>query len=127
YSPAPVLDEALHARVMREIIEPTIAGLAQEGTPYTGFLYAGLMIGPDGAPRVLEFNCRLGDPETQPLLSRLRSDLTELCEAALDARLHQVAAQWDARSALGVVLAAAGYPEAVRSGDLIEGLEQAAK
>jgi phosphoribosylamine--glycine ligase len=127
YSPAPVLDEALHARVMREIIEPTIAGLAQEGTPYSGFLYAGLMIGADGAPRVLEFNCRLGDPETQPLLARLRSDLIDLCEAALDARLHEVSADWDARSALGVVLAAAGYPEAVRTGDLIEGLDEAAR
>ncbi|HEX4051677.1 MAG TPA: phosphoribosylamine--glycine ligase [Steroidobacteraceae bacterium] len=126
YSPAPVLDEALHARVMHEIIEPTIAGLAQEGTPYIGFLYAGLMIGADGAPRVLEFNCRLGDPETQPLLARLRSDLIDLCEAALDARLHEIQADWDARSALGVVLAAAGYPEAVRTGDLIAGLEQAA-
>ena len=126
YSPAPLLDQTLHARVMREIIEPTIAGLAREGTPYTGFLYAGLMIGADGTPRVLEFNCRLGDPETQPLLMRLRSDLIELCEAALDARLHQISADWDPRSALGVVLAAAGYPEAVRTGDLIEGLEQAA-
>lgn len=126
YSPAPVLDETLNARVMREIIEPTIAGLAQEGTPYTGFLYAGLMIAADGSPRVLEFNCRLGDPETQPLLSRLRSDLTLLCEAALDERLHTVSAQWDERSALGVVLAAAGYPESVRTGDLIEGLERAA-
>jgi phosphoribosylamine--glycine ligase len=127
YSPAPVLDEALHARVMREVIEPTIAGLAAEGTPYTGFLYAGLMIGADGAPRVLEFNCRLGDPETQPLLSRLRSDLTELCEAALDARLHRVSADWDPRCALGVVLAAPGYPEAARTGDVIEGLDEAAK
>src|SRR6202012_6065903 len=101
YSPAPVLDEALHARVMREIIEPTIAGLAQEGTPYTGFLYAGLMIGPDGAPRVLEFNCRLGDPETQPLLMRLRSDLTELCEAALAGRLHEARADRDERRGPG--------------------------
>ncbi|HEY7929043.1 MAG TPA: phosphoribosylamine--glycine ligase [Steroidobacteraceae bacterium] len=126
YSPAPVLDETLHARVMREIIQPTIAGLVQEGTPYTGFLYAGLMIGADGAPRVLEFNCRLGDPETQPLLTRLRSDLIDLFEAALDARLHEVSADWDARTALGVVLAAAGYPETVRTGDLIEGLDKAA-
>ncbi len=127
YSPAPVLDEVLHARVMREIIEPTIAGLAAEGTPYTGFLYAGLMIGADGTPRVLEFNCRLGDPETQPLLARLRSDLTELCEAALERRLHQVRAQWDERCALGVVLAAAGYPDSVRTGDVIEGLDEAAR
>ena len=127
YSPAPVLDDALHARVMREIIEPTVAGLAAEGSPYVGFLYAGLMIGADGAARVLEFNCRLGDPETQPLLARLRSDLTELCEAALERRLHQVRAEWDERCALGVVLAAAGYPDAVRTGDPIEGLDEAAR
>jgi phosphoribosylamine--glycine ligase len=127
YSPAPVLDDALNARILRDIIEPTIAGLAAEGTPYTGFLYAGLMIGPDGTARVLEFNCRLGDPETQPLLARLRSDLTELCEAALERRLHQVRAEWDGRCALGVVLAAAGYPDAVRTGDVIEGLDEAAR
>jgi phosphoribosylamine--glycine ligase len=127
YSPAPVLDAILHARVMREIIEPTIAGLAQDGMPYTGFLYAGLMIAADGTPRVLEFNCRLGDPETQPLLMRLRSDLTELCEAALAGRLDRARADWDERCALGVVLAAAGYPESVRTGDPIEGLEVAAR
>jgi phosphoribosylamine---glycine ligase len=126
YSPAPVLTDALHERIMREVITPTIAGLAAEGMPYTGFLYAGLMIGPDGAPRVLEFNCRLGDPETQPLLARLRTDLTVLCEAALERRLHQVRAEWDERCALGVVIAAAGYPDTVRTGDVIEGLEQAA-
>ena len=110
YSPAPVVTPAVEARVMREVIAPTVAALAAEGTPYTGFLYAGLMIDVNGASRVLEFNCRLGDPETQPLLMRLRSDLTELIEAALDGRLDQVQADWDARPALGVVLAAAGYP-----------------
>jgi len=127
YSPAPVLTDALHARVMREIIAPTIAGLSAAGHPYTGFLYAGLMIGPDGAPKVLEFNCRLGDPEAQPLLARLRSDLTALCEAALTRRLDQVQADWDPRSALGVVLAVDGYPHAPRLGDPIEGLADAAQ
>jgi phosphoribosylamine--glycine ligase len=127
YSPAPVVTGAVHARVMREIIEPTIRGLAHDGMPYTGFLYAGLMIAPDGAPSVVEFNCRLGDPETQPILARLDSDLTLLCEAALDGRLDRLEARWDPRAALGVVLAAAGYPEAVRSGDAIEGLAAAAR
>jgi phosphoribosylamine--glycine ligase len=127
YSPAPVVTSATHARVMREIIAPTIRGLKKDGTPYTGFLYAGLMIAPDGAPAVVEFNCRLGDPETQPILARLQSDLTVLCEAALDGRLDLVEAQWDQRAALAVVLAAAGYPEAVRTGDGIEGLERAGR
>src|SRR5215472_13059083 len=127
YSPAPVVTAPLHARVMREVIEPTIRGLAADGVPYTGFLYAGLMIAPDGTPNVLEFNCRLGDPETQPIMMRLESDLTALCEAALDARLDRVQARWDARAALGVVMAATGYPESVRKGDVIEGLERAAR
>jgi phosphoribosylamine---glycine ligase len=126
YSPAPVVSSAIHARVMREIIAPTMRGLGEDGTPYTGFLYAGLMIGPDGAPMVIEFNCRLGDPETQPIVARLQSDLTTLCEAALDRRLDGVEAQWDPRAALGVVLAARGYPEDVRTGDAITGLERAA-
>ena len=126
YSPAPVVTPALHARVMREVIEPTLRGLAAEGTPYLGFLYAGLMIAPDGTPNVLEFNCRFGDPETQPIMARLRSDLTELCDAALDQRLDTIDMQWDPRAALGVVLAAGGYPDAVRKGDTITGLEQAA-
>jgi phosphoribosylamine--glycine ligase len=126
YSPAPRVTPELHARIMREVIEPTIAGLAADGTPYTGFLYAGLMVAEDGTPNVLEFNCRLGDPETQPVLSRLRSDLAVLCEAALAGRLDTVSAQWDLRAALGVVLAARGYPDTVRKGDRIEGLEQAA-
>jgi phosphoribosylamine--glycine ligase len=126
YSPAPVVTPALHARIMREVIEPAIRGLAAEGVHYTGFLYAGIMIAPDGTPNVLEFNCRLGDPETQPVLARLQSDLTVLCEAALAGRLGTMVAQWDAGVALGVVMAAAGYPDAVHKGDVIEGLQHAA-
>jgi phosphoribosylamine---glycine ligase len=126
YSPAPVVTPALHARIMREVIEPTIRGLAAEGMPYTGFLYAGLMIAPDGTPNVLEYNCRFGDPETQPILMRLKSDLTELCQAALAGRLDTVSAQWDERAALGVVMAAAGYPDTARRGDVISGLSEAA-
>jgi phosphoribosylamine--glycine ligase len=127
YSPAPVVTRALHERIMREVIEPTIRGLAKDGTPYTGFLYAGIMVHPDGTPNVLEYNCRFGDPETQPIMMRLRSDLVELCEAALDKRLDRVQAEWDDRAALGVVLAAAGYPDAVRKGDVIAGLDAAAR
>ncbi len=126
YSPAPVLTAAVHERVMREIILPTVRGLAAEGIPYTGFLYAGLMIGADGHAKVLEFNCRFGDPEAQPILARLRSDLTQLCEAALERRLDRIEVQWDQRAALGVVLATAGYPETVRLGDVIDGLDVAA-
>ena len=126
YSPAPVVTAAQHERIMREVIEPAIRGLAADGMPYTGFLYAGIMVAPDGTPNVLEFNCRLGDPETQPVLMRLNSDLTLLCEAALAGRLDRVRADWDARAALGVVMAAAGYPDSVRTGDVLEGLEQAA-
>jgi phosphoribosylamine--glycine ligase len=122
YSPAPVVTPEVHARVMREIIQPAIAGMAKDGTPYTGFLYAGLMIDKSGAPRTLEFNCRLGDPEAQPILLRLKSDLVELIERALEGRLDTAEAQWDRRPALGVVLAAAGYPEEPRKGDPIEGL-----
>ncbi|MCS6786488.1 MAG: phosphoribosylamine--glycine ligase [Thiobacillaceae bacterium] len=124
YSPAPLVTPELHARILREVIRPAVAGLKQEGMPYTGFLYAGLMIGADGSPRVLEFNCRLGDPETQPILLRLKNDLAQLIEAALEGRLDQVEAEWDRRYALGVVLAAAGYPEAPRTGDPISGLDQ---
>jgi phosphoribosylamine--glycine ligase len=127
YSPAPVVTSRVHQRVMDEVIYPTIRGLADEGMPYTGFLYAGLMIAADGTPKVIEFNCRFGDPEAQPVLARLNSDLPELCEAALDRRLDQVAAQWDARAALGVVMAAAGYPETARGGDPIGGLAAAAQ
>ncbi|MDH5207011.1 MAG: phosphoribosylamine--glycine ligase [Burkholderiaceae bacterium] len=119
YSPAPVVTPTLHAKVMREIIMPTIQGMAADGIPYSGFLYAGLMIGKDGEPRTLEFNCRLGDPETQPIMMRLKSDLAQLIEAAIDARLDRAEAQWDRRTALGVVVAAHGYPDAPRRGDLI--------
>jgi phosphoribosylamine--glycine ligase len=122
YSPAPVVTPAIHDRIMREVIEPTVQGMAAEGHPYTGFLYAGLMIAPDGTPKVLEFNVRFGDPETQPIMMRLRSDLVELCQAALEGRLDQVGADWDPRCALGVVLAAGGYPGSYRKGDVIEGL-----
>jgi phosphoribosylamine--glycine ligase len=127
YSPAPVVTRALHERIMREVIEPTVRGLAKDGTPYSGFLYAGVMVHPDGTPNVLEYNCRFGDPETQPIMMRLKSDLVELCEAALDKRLDRVHADWDERAALGVVLAAEGYPDTVRKGDVISGLAAAAK
>ena len=123
YSPAPVVDEAVHDRIMREIVRPTVEGLAAAGTPYTGFLYAGLMIDATGAPRVIEFNCRLGDPETQPVLLRLRSDLLDLVEAALDGNLSQVHPEWDTRAALGVVMAAAGYPGSYDKGHPIVGLD----
>jgi phosphoribosylamine---glycine ligase len=122
YSPAPVVTPKVHSRVMREIIQPAIAGMARDGTPYTGFLYAGLMIDAAGAPKTLEFNCRLGDPEAQPILLRLKSDLVALLETALDGKLENAAAEWDRRAALGVVLAAHGYPEAPRKGDRIEGI-----
>ena len=123
YSPAPVVTEALHRRIMDEVIWPTVRGMAADGKPYTGFLYAGLMIGADGAPRVLEYNVRFGDPETQPIMLRLRSDLVELCEAALDRRLDQAQAEWDPRVSLGVVLAAGGYPDSYAKGDVINGLD----
>ena len=123
YSPAPVVTPAIHERIMHEVIEPTVKGMAAEGHPYTGFLYAGLMIADDGSPRVIEYNCRFGDPETQPIMMRLRSDLVALCEAALERRLDQVAAEWDTRAALGVVLAAGGYPGAYDKGAVIHGLD----
>ena len=126
YSPAPVVTPEIHARAMREVMLPTVRALAAEGTPYVGFLYAGLMIAADGTPKVLEFNCRFGDPETQPILARMRSDLTVLCEAALDGRLAQCDVDWDPRAAVGVVLAAHGYPDTVRKGDEIRGLDAAA-
>jgi len=126
YSPAPLVSAAVHARIMREVIEPALRGLAAQGMPYCGFLYAGLMIAPDGTPNVVEFNCRLGDPEAQPLLMRMQSDLTLLCAAALAGRLHDAEVKWDPRAALGVVMAAAGYPGSVRSGDAIDGLDAAA-
>ncbi|MEA3160815.1 MAG: phosphoribosylamine---glycine ligase [Gammaproteobacteria bacterium] len=126
YSPAPIVTLQLHQRIMREVIEPTLKGLATDGSPYLGFLYAGLMIAADGTPKVLEFNCRLGDPETQPILMRLQSDLIDLCEAALDGALERLDVRWDSRAALGVVMAAGGYPDAYRKGDPISGLDAAA-
>ncbi len=122
YSPAPVVTPEVHARVMREIITPTVAAMARDGRPFTGFLYAGLMISPEGAPRVVEFNCRFGDPETQPVMMRLKTDFVGLIEAALAGRLGEAEAEWDRRVALGVVMAAAGYPNDPRKGDVITGL-----
>jgi phosphoribosylamine--glycine ligase len=122
YSPAPVVTPAVEQRILDEVIHPTIAGMAAEGAPFDGFLYAGLMIDSSGAPKVIEFNTRLGDPETQPIMLRLRSDLVDLVEAALDGGLDAKAAEWDPRPALGVVVAAGGYPGKVRSGDAIDGL-----
>jgi phosphoribosylamine--glycine ligase len=124
YSPAPVVTPEVHARIMREVILPAVAGMAADGIPYTGFLYAGVMIDETGAPKVLEFNCRLGDPETQPIMVRLKSDLADLLEQGVDGALDQAEAEWDRRAALGVVLAAHGYPEAPRAGDRIDGLER---
>jgi len=123
YSPAPVVTPTVHARIMREIILPTVQGMADEGTPYTGFLYAGLMIDAAGNPRTLEFNCRLGDPEAQPMMLRLRSDLVELLLHATNGALDRIDAEWDRRAALGVVLAAGGYPDRPRKGDPISGLD----
>jgi phosphoribosylamine---glycine ligase len=127
YSPAPVVTPEIHNRIMREVMEPTARGLISEGTPYIGFLYAGIMVAPDGTPNVLEFNCRFGDPETQPILSRLRTDLVDLCEAGLNGTLDQLKTQWDPRAAVGIVLAAGGYPDSVGKGDEIFGLEAAAQ
>jgi len=127
YSPAPVVTPELHARIMREIILPAVAGMAADGIPYVGFLYAGVMIDDSGAPRVLEFNCRLGDPETQPMMVRMKSDLVDLALQAVNGTLDQVEAEWDRRTALGVVLAAHGYPESPRKGDRIDGLDRVAK
>lgn len=123
YSPAPVVTDEVHARACREVIEPTLRGMAAEGAPFTGFLYAGLMINGRGEPRVLEFNVRMGDPETQPILFRLDSDLLDLLEAAVDGRLQEATPKWSAEPALGVVMAAAGYPGTVRKGDVIAGLD----
>ena len=123
YSPAPVVTADIHERAMQEVILPTIAGMAEEGHAFTGFLYAGLMIAADGTPKVLEYNVRFGDPETQPIMYRLQSDLVELCLAAIDGRLDTVSADWDERTALGVVMAAGGYPGDYRKGDVIEGLD----
>ncbi|MGM3161739.1 phosphoribosylamine--glycine ligase [Dickeya undicola] len=122
YSPAPVVTDAVHQRVMEQIIWPTVRGMAAEGNVYTGFLYAGLMISPDGQPKVIEFNCRFGDPETQPIMLRLKSDLVELCLAACEGKLDEKTSDWDSRPSLGVVLAAGGYPADYRNGDVISGL-----
>ncbi|QNH18621.1 phosphoribosylamine--glycine ligase [Xanthomonas sp. SS] len=124
YSPAPVVTPEVHARVMREVVEPTVQGMIADGVPFTGFLYAGLMIDASGAPKVIEFNVRFGDPETQPVMLRLQSDLVELIEAAIDGQLHATQAQWDPRPSLGVVLAAAPYPEKPITGEAISGLDQ---
>ncbi len=123
YSPAPVVTPAIHARIMREIILPTVNGMLADGIPYTGFLYAGVMIDAAGTPRTLEFNCRLGDPETQPMMLRLKSDLVELLGYGIDGTLDGAEAEWDRRAALGVVLAATGYPGTPRTGDAIAGLD----
>ncbi|WP_188013281.1 phosphoribosylamine--glycine ligase [Photobacterium damselae] len=124
YSPAPVVTDEIHQRVMDEVIYPTVRGMAAEGNPYTGFLYAGLMIMSDGTPKVIEYNCRFGDPETQPIMLRLQSDLVELCQAAIDGKLNHCQSQWDPRAAIGVVLAAGGYPGHYHKGDVICGLPQ---
>ena len=123
YSPAPVVTPDVEKRILKEVIEPTLRGMAAEGAPFIGFLYAGLMIDKQGVPKVIEFNVRFGDPETQPIMMRLKSDLIELIEAALDGELHHTHAQWDARPSIGVVMAAGGYPGKVRSGDVIDGLD----
>ncbi|ELI5735679.1 phosphoribosylamine--glycine ligase [Vibrio fluvialis] len=122
YSPAPVVTQAIHDRVMKEVIYPTVRGMAAEGNPYTGFLYAGLMIDSTGAPKVIEYNCRFGDPETQPIMMRMQSDLVELCLAAIDGKLDQVESKWDPRASIGIVLAAGGYPGDYAKGDVISGL-----
>ncbi|MGR5423165.1 phosphoribosylamine--glycine ligase [Vibrio sp. PNB22_4_1] len=124
YSPAPVVTPEIHNRIMEEVIYPTVRGMASEGNPYTGFLYAGLMIDKDGTPKVIEYNCRFGDPETQPIMMRMESDLVELCLAAIDEKLDQVKSKWDPRASIGIVLAAGGYPAAYNKGDVISGLPQ---
>ena len=126
YSPAPVVTQEMHQRIMQEVMQPTVRGLAAEGMPYTGFLYAGLMIDADGTPNVLEFNCRFGDPETQPIMMRMKSDLPQLCLAALNGSLDQCRIEWDTRAAVGVVLAAEGYPEDYARGAVISGLDRVA-
>ncbi|KRA33552.1 phosphoribosylamine--glycine ligase [Rhodanobacter sp. Root627] len=126
YSPAPVVTPEVEQRILKEVIEPTLRGMALEGAPFIGFLYAGLMIDKQGNPKVIEYNVRFGDPETQPILMRLKSDMVDLIDAALDGRLNEVSARWDRRPAIGVVLAAAGYPARVRNGDVIDGLDATA-
>ena len=125
YSPAPVVTPEIEARIMNMVIRPTLNGMKADGHPYLGFLYAGLMIMPDGMPRVIEYNCRMGDPETQPILARLKSDLVDICLAALEGTLRERTAVWDTRAALGVVMAAGGYPGSYAKGKVISGLEHA--
>ncbi len=127
YSPAPVVTDEVYQRIMKEVIEPTVAGMAAEGNDYTGFLYAGLMIGSDGAPQVIEYNCRFGDPETQPIMMRLQGDLVAMCNAAIDSKLDTITAKWDSRCAVGVVLAAGGYPASYEKGAVVSGLDAAAE
>ncbi|MGR5305379.1 phosphoribosylamine--glycine ligase [Vibrio mediterranei] len=122
YSPAPVVTQEIHNRIMEEVIYPTVRGMASEGNPYSGFLYAGLMIDKDGTPKVIEYNCRFGDPETQPIMMRMQSDMVELCQAAIDKKLDQVESKWDPRASIGIVLAAGGYPASYNKGDVISGL-----
>ncbi|MEX2366502.1 MAG: phosphoribosylamine--glycine ligase [Pseudohongiellaceae bacterium] len=125
YSPAPVVSPQVHARIMNEVIIPTVSGMAAEGNTYVGFLYAGLMIAPDGSPRVVEYNCRFGDPECQPIMMRLQNDLLQLCEAAIEGTLDTVSVEFDPRAAIGVVMAAGGYPDSYHKGDPIQGLDAA--
>ncbi len=127
YSPAPIVDPSLDQRILKQVIEPTVNGLASEGIPYTGFLYSGLMIGEDNVPRVLEFNCLLGDPETQPILMRLNSYLATLCDAVLDGHIADIDVVWDKRCSLGVVMASAGYPDCYDIGLPIDGLDTPTK
>jgi len=127
YSPAPLVTESMHQKIMQQVIEPTVEAMAKEGNPYTGFLYAGIMVSPDGEPKVLEFNCRFGDPETQPIMCRLNSDLHHLCLQAIDGKLDQTTVDWDPRFAVGVVMAAGGYPESYNKGDRITGIDQASE
>ncbi|WP_298449424.1 phosphoribosylamine--glycine ligase [uncultured Marinobacter sp.] len=124
YSPAPVVTAEVHKRIMDEVIYPTVRGMASEGLPYKGFLYAGLMIDTSGAPKVIEFNCRFGDPETQPILLRMKSDIVALCQAAIDGKLDECSSDWDERAAVGIVLAAGGYPGSYNKGDVISGLPE---
>ncbi|KII79267.1 phosphoribosylamine--glycine ligase [Vibrio renipiscarius] len=124
YSPAPVVTQEIHDRIMQEVIYPTVRGMAAEGNPYSGFLYAGLMIDSNGTPKVIEYNCRFGDPETQPIMMRMQSDMVDLCLAAIDKKLDQVESKWDPRAAIGIVLAAGGYPVDYDKGDVISGLPQ---
>ncbi len=127
YSPAPVVTDTVYENTMKQVIEPTIKGMAAEGNPFTGFLYAGLMVSPDGSVKVLEYNVRFGDPETQPIMMRLKTDLLDLLNAALDKKLDKMTTEWDSRTALGVVLAAGGYPDAYKKGDIISGLSDEAE